>query len=135
MAGSWRKGKLMKAAVAGSVVGIAGGATAYADATSPDTTPVETDGTVSLDLEDGMVAVEVDDEVADVLDATIDSPDSESVATPPGVETPASPQSADSPEEVDSPANVADDDSPQGVQNQNDDQDSPEGDDESSDSD
>lgn len=115
MARNWRKGKLLKAAVGGTVVGLTSGATALAaaGAMSPDRTPVDapSDDSVSLDLEDGTVQVTVDDELVDDLDTTVDSPDTESVATPPGVETPASPQSADSPEDVDSPATVADDES------------------------
>jgi len=124
MARNWRKSKLLKAAVGGTVVGLTGGATALASAaaTSADPNPVDapSDDVVSLELdEDGTVQVTVDDELIDDLDTTVDSPDTESVATPPGVETPASPQSADSPEDVDSPAVVddqyspdADDDSP-----------------------
>lgn len=115
MARNWRKGKLLKAAVGGTVVGLTGGATALAaaGAVSSDPTPVDapSDDSVSLDLEDGTVQVTVDDELVDDLDTTVDSPDTESVATPPGVETPTSPQSADSPEDVDSPATVADDES------------------------
>ncbi|MGH2651132.1 MAG: hypothetical protein ACRDHK_07990 [Actinomycetota bacterium] len=115
MARNWRKGKLLKAAVGGTVVGLAGGATALASAAAADPNPVDapSDDAVSLELDDdGTVQVNVDDEIVDDLDTTVDSPDTESVATPPGVETPASPQSADSPEDVDSPAAVDDQDSP-----------------------
>jgi hypothetical protein len=81
------------------VVGAAGGATALANTGADDPAPpaASSDDTVSLDLEEGTVQVAVDDEMADEVDATNDSPDTESVNTPPGVETPASPQSADSP--------------------------------------
>lgn len=117
MARNWRRSKLLKAAVGGTVVGLTGGATALASAaaTSTDPDPVDalSDDAVSLELdEDGTVQVTVDDNLVDDLDTTVDSPDTESVATPPGVETPASPQSADSPEDVDSPAVVDDQDSP-----------------------
>ncbi len=104
MARNWRKGKLLKAAVGGTVVGLTGGATALAaaGAVSSDPTPVDapSDDSVSLDLEDGTVQVTVDDEIVDDLDADDQGADSadDSVTgdTPPAAETVDSVASVDS---------------------------------------
>jgi hypothetical protein len=67
-----RRSKVLKVAVGGTVLGLAGGATALAGVrvASPEPAPVDapSDDTVSLDLEDGTVEVEVDDEIEDDLD-------------------------------------------------------------------
>ena len=90
-----RRSKVLKVAVGGTVLGLAGGATALAGvrAASPDPAPVDapSDDTVSLDLEDGTVEVDVDDEIEDDLDGDDQGADAdvESVTgdTPPAQES------------------------------------------------
>ncbi len=130
MARNWRKGKLLKAAVGGTVVGLTGGATALAaaGAVSSDPTPVDapSDDSVSLDLEDGTVQVTVDDEILDDLDADDQGADAD-VETVSG-DTPPAQESVETLDSVDQDSVDAEDDSPEAVENDADEQsvDSPE---------
>jgi len=131
-----RRSKVLKVAVGGTVLGLAGGATALAGvrAASPDPAPVDapSDDTVSLDLEDGTVEVEVDDEIEDDLDGDNQGAgaDVESVTG----DTPPAQESVETLDSVDQDSVDADEES---VDNQNEDQDveSVDNDDQSSDSD
>ena len=113
MARNWRKRKLLKAAVGGTVVGLTGGATALAaaGAASPDPTPVDapSDDSVSLDLEDGTVEVTVDDEILDDLDADDQGADAD-VETVSG-DTPPAQESVETLDSVDQDSVDADEDS------------------------
>lgn len=117
-----RRSKVLKVAVGGTVLGLAGGATALAGvrAASPEPAPVDapSDDTVSLDLEDGTVEVEVDDEIEDDLDGDNQGADAdvESVSG----DTPPAQESVETLDSVDQDSVDADEES---VDNQNEDQD------------
>jgi len=114
MARNWRKSKLLKAAVGGTVVGLTGGATALAaaGAVSPDPTPVDapSDDVVSLELdEDGTVQVTVDDEILDDLDGDDQGADAD-VETVSG-DTPPAQESVETLDSVDQDSVDADEES------------------------
>jgi len=119
-----RRSKVLKVAVGGTVLGLAGGATALAGVrvASPEPTPVDapSDDTVSLDLEDGTVEVEVDDEIEDDLDGDNQGAgaDVESVTG----DTPPAQESVETLDSVDQDSVDAQDDSPDAVQNDADDE-------------
>lgn len=137
-----RRSKVLKVAVGGTVLGLAGGATALAGvrAASPEPAPVDapSDDTVSLDLEDGTVEVEVDDEIEDDLDGDNQGAgaDVESVTgdTPPAQESVETLDSVDQDSvDADEESVEADDQDQESVDNQDDQ--SVDNDDQSSDSD
>ena len=117
-----RRSKVLKVAVGGTVLGLAGGATALAGvrAASPDPAPVDapSDDTVSLDLEDGTVEVDVDDEIEDDLDGDDQGADAD-VESVTG-DTPPAQESVETLDSVDQDSVDADEES---VENQNEDQD------------
>jgi hypothetical protein len=137
-----RRSKVLKVAVGGTVLGLAGGATALAGVrvASPEPAPVDapSDDTVSLDLEDGTVEVEVDDEIEDDLDGDNQGAgaDVESVTgdTPPAQESVETLDSVDQDSvDADEESVEADDQDQESVDNQDDQ--SVDNDDQSSDSD